>query len=407
MTLSRTLLGVFGLLMAQFFVLSNPALAIKNVNSASACCVYYKGGESTMCQVYNPNDNAPWEVNLDGGNQMVETFSCSKYNPETDTVGKDPLKIIGTGFYIHDINVVGYFQFDQPNPGQAAPTSCYTVPGYSSDFLSAPLSAYDKNRCEYAANLGSPDSIIFNDAFLEAEEGFGYQAEKMELKGKIEQKLLSESENVCCVPTDPSINKCTAGSGQPDKIFVDHDYTKESLEKILDVLQTPFKGGGDTSDLAKLDYFSCPDTHKKYPSPCGGSAMMEKPSDKYTNTPETATIGTYCSKTEYDPPKNESADKEKISKGDDLAGLASLAKTELNRIGTTNVSEFLGRAIGVLMGIMGSIALAMFVYAGFLFMVSGTTDSVEKARSILVWSSMGMVVVFASYALVQLIFATF
>ncbi len=83
------------------------------------------------------------------------------------------------------------------------------------------------------------------------------------------------------------------------------------------------------------------------------------------------------------------------------------AQNALNRIGSTDVSEVLGKAISVIMGIMGSIALAMFVYAGFLFMVSGTTDSVEKARSILVWSSMGIVVVFASYALVQLIFATF
>lgn len=85
----------------------------------------------------------------------------------------------------------------------------------------------------------------------------------------------------------------------------------------------------------------------------------------------------------------------------------ALAQSELNRIGTTDVRKFLGNTISVIMGIMGSIALAMFVYAGFLFMMSGTSDSVEKARSILVWSSMGIVVVFASYALVQLIFATF
>ncbi len=84
-----------------------------------------------------------------------------------------------------------------------------------------------------------------------------------------------------------------------------------------------------------------------------------------------------------------------------------LAKTELNRIGTTDIRVFLGEAVKILMGVMGSIALAMFVYAGFLWMVSGTMDSVEKARSILVWSSMGMVIIFASYALVQLIFATF
>lgn len=92
------------------------------------------------------------------------------------------------------------------------------------------------------------------------------------------------------------------------------------------------------------------------------------------------------------------------AKGDEIT---MLAKKELNRVGTTDVRKFLGNAISTIMGVMGSIALGMFVYAGFLFMISGTTDSVEKARSILVWSSMGIVVVFASYALVQLIFATF
>lgn len=92
-----------------------------------------------------------------------------------------------------------------------------------------------------------------------------------------------------------------------------------------------------------------------------------------------------------------------LSTGD----LAAMAKEALNRTGQTDIKVALGSGVSVIMGILGSIALAMFVYAGFLWMVSGTMDSVEKARSILVWSSMGMVIIFASYALVQLIFATF
>lgn len=86
--------------------------------------------------------------------------------------------------------------------------------------------------------------------------------------------------------------------------------------------------------------------------------------------------------------------------------IKGLAKEKLSRT-NTDLRVAIGRAINVVLGIMGSIALAMFVYAGFLFMVSGTSDSMEKARSILVWSSMGIVVIFASYALLQLIFSTF
>ena len=80
----------------------------------------------------------------------------------------------------------------------------------------------------------------------------------------------------------------------------------------------------------------------------------------------------------------------------------------LNKLGTTDFSQLIGRGINVAMGVIGSIALVMFIYGGFLWMIPrGESDKAEKGRNILVWSSLGIVVIFASYALLQFIFEIF
>lgn len=86
----------------------------------------------------------------------------------------------------------------------------------------------------------------------------------------------------------------------------------------------------------------------------------------------------------------------------------------LNKLGTTDVKIIIGRIIKTGMGIIGSIALAMFVYGGLIWML-GSTDvaggatkhDVMKAKAILVWSSLGVIVILASYALVQFVFSAF
>jgi len=60
------------------------------------------------------------------------------------------------------------------------------------------------------------------------------------------------------------------------------------------------------------------------------------------------------------------------------------------------------------MGIMGSLALTMIVYGGILWMTAmGNGDREKKGFSIIVWSSLGIAVIFASYALVDLVFEIF
>ncbi len=83
------------------------------------------------------------------------------------------------------------------------------------------------------------------------------------------------------------------------------------------------------------------------------------------------------------------------------------ARTEFNRLGTTDLKTLLGRVIQTAMGIMGSLALAMFVYGGFLWMTSaGNSDKTQKAVHIVVWSSLGLIVILSSYTLVKLVFET-
>ncbi len=56
------------------------------------------------------------------------------------------------------------------------------------------------------------------------------------------------------------------------------------------------------------------------------------------------------------------------------------------------------------MGVMGTVALAMLVYAGFLFMTAaGNSDRERKALDIMLWSGLGIIVILSSYAVVQFI----
>lgn len=75
-----------------------------------------------------------------------------------------------------------------------------------------------------------------------------------------------------------------------------------------------------------------------------------------------------------------------------------------NPLGATDVQTMIGRAINGVMGVVGSLALLMFVYGGLLWMTSGgSNDRVKKGKDIILWSSIGMAVIFGAYALTKFI----
>ena len=73
--------------------------------------------------------------------------------------------------------------------------------------------------------------------------------------------------------------------------------------------------------------------------------------------------------------------------------------------GTINsVPALIGNIINAALGVVGSLALIMFIYGGFTWMLAaGNEQAVEKGRNILMWAAIGLVVIFASYSLVNFV----
>ena len=71
---------------------------------------------------------------------------------------------------------------------------------------------------------------------------------------------------------------------------------------------------------------------------------------------------------------------------------------------TVLIPELIGRIINAVLGVVGSIALLMFVYGGLMWMTAaGNEERVKKGGSILTWAAIGLIVIFSAYAIVDLI----
>ncbi|MBU1179848.1 pilin [Patescibacteria group bacterium] len=64
----------------------------------------------------------------------------------------------------------------------------------------------------------------------------------------------------------------------------------------------------------------------------------------------------------------------------------------------------IGRIISAVLGIVGSIALLMFIYGGFLWLTSGgSPEKIKKGKDVLVWAVIGLAIIFLSYTLVNFV----
>lgn len=73
-------------------------------------------------------------------------------------------------------------------------------------------------------------------------------------------------------------------------------------------------------------------------------------------------------------------------------------------ISGTSPSKIIGRIIKTVLGVIGAIALLIFVYGGLMWMTAaGSPEKIKKAQTTLVWAVLGLVVIFASYTLVDFI----
>lgn len=100
-----------------------------------------------------------------------------------------------------------------------------------------------------------------------------------------------------------------------------------------------------------------------------------------------------------------------IEKSDGLFEQLSPQVESLNKLNITGkqgVRELIGRIIKTGMGVIGSIALIMFVFGGFMWMTArGNSEQVSRSLRILSWATLGIIVILSSYVLVDFLFQAF
>ncbi len=75
-----------------------------------------------------------------------------------------------------------------------------------------------------------------------------------------------------------------------------------------------------------------------------------------------------------------------------------------NPLNVDTPQALIGQIINSILGVVGSIALLMFVYGGITWMTSaGSQEKIKKGRDIIVWSAIGLVIIFSAYGLVRVL----
>jgi hypothetical protein len=72
-----------------------------------------------------------------------------------------------------------------------------------------------------------------------------------------------------------------------------------------------------------------------------------------------------------------------------------------------DIPAFLGRGIRGVLGVIGAVALLMFVYGGIVWMTAGDSKRVDDAKNIIKNSVIGLLLIFFSYNLIGIFFDFF
>jgi len=73
-------------------------------------------------------------------------------------------------------------------------------------------------------------------------------------------------------------------------------------------------------------------------------------------------------------------------------------------IGNPSIPTLIGRVIGAALGVAGVAALLMFIYGGYLWLISGgNPETIKKGKGTLVWAVIGLVVIFTAFVAVNFV----
>jgi len=87
---------------------------------------------------------------------------------------------------------------------------------------------------------------------------------------------------------------------------------------------------------------------------------------------------------------------------DAIGKIDQLTPAEMNK--SDDLASIVGKAISMILGIIGSAALLVFLYSGIMWMTSGGADkTIANAQKSMIWAAIGLFTVFFSYILVKYI----
>ena len=93
--------------------------------------------------------------------------------------------------------------------------------------------------------------------------------------------------------------------------------------------------------------------------------------------------------------------------GDATCRSGDTAVNDATYCGNYTVNDFMVLAINIskwILGIVGSLALIMFIYGGFMFLISaGSADKVTQAKKIIVAAVIGLLIVFTSWLIIKFV----
>lgn len=75
-----------------------------------------------------------------------------------------------------------------------------------------------------------------------------------------------------------------------------------------------------------------------------------------------------------------------------------------NPISARSIPELVNNIVRAILGVVGAVALAMFVYGGLTWMTSaGNSQRIEKGKETLIWATTGLLAIFLSYGILSII----
>jgi len=409
---------------------------------AAACCVYYGNDYNQSaplagqhCSIYQQNNGVFDEVPLPNAGTPNETDDCGQLQSLLQ-----PGQIL-----VNTLIWGGYVRAD-------ATSVCVDVGGYKKV-------GYDNSANSPLCSADLLDVITDPDIKDRIDAARAQEGTRAD-----EQQLESVRSEICCIPSSPALGKACQSPEKNEPNLPTS--TLQPLSKNIPTnkyIREYITASGGSADAPVFQRLYCPTGLIPVPAPCdGGGDLSGLINDgALTNVTKLSpgdimTVKNYCSnylsrnnplcactpdkvscfpqqfvdKNECDTYikenptglqyecitktvsscsefQKEISDAALKEQQEGMEALFAQAK-ELNHLKTTSLNELIGWIIRGVMGVIGSVALAMIVYAGLLWMTaSGNGEKQKKATQILLWGSLGIMVIFASYAAVDLLLNIF